>query len=109
LKTAALELVDNKTILHLGEECLYDFTLKSIFRDAQEIKLSKNESKLLEYFIQRANQVVSFEDIFDYIWEYDAPSKEAMKSLIKDIRRKIGKDYIKNVYGIGYIFERSSK
>jgi len=105
LKTVSLELVDNKIDIQLTENCLYNFCTKRILCDNQEIKLSKNESRLLEYFIKRVNQVVNFDEIYDYIWMYDLPTKEAIKSLIKDIRKKIGKECIKNVYGVGYIFE----
>ncbi len=105
LKTAALELVDNQIFINLSENCTYNPCRKIICCDNVDIKLSKKESRLLEYLIQRANQVVTFDDIYDYIWKYDHPSKEAIKSLIKDIRKKVGKDYIKNVHGIGYIFE----
>ena len=71
----------------------------------ENIKLSKNESRLLEYFIQRANQTITFDDIYDYIWEFEIPSKEAIKSIVKELRKKIGKDLIKNIYGVGYIFK----
>ena len=67
--------------------------------------MSKNESRLLEYFIKRKNQTITFDDIYDYIWEFEVPSKEAIKSIVKELRKKIGKDLIKNIYGTGYILE----
>ncbi|WP_201767400.1 MULTISPECIES: helix-turn-helix domain-containing protein [unclassified Lebetimonas] len=59
----------------------------------------------MEFLIQNANKVVSFDEISNYVWEYEYPSKEAVKSLVKEIRRKIGSQNIKNIYSIGYIFE----
>lgn len=105
LNKCALELVDNQVSLTLKENHSYDPCLKIMHSTQGDIKLSKNESRLLEYFIKRANQVVTFDDIYNYIWGYDLPTKEALKSLIKDLRKKLAKESIKNIHGIGYIFE----
>lgn len=105
LKKAALELVDNNLDITLKEGYTYNPCTKIACWGSGNIKLSKSESRLLEYFIKRANQTVTFDDIYDYIWEFELPSKEAIKSLIKELRRKIGKECIKNIYGIGYMFE----
>ncbi|WP_331775318.1 response regulator transcription factor [Sulfurospirillum sp. 1612] len=105
LKAAALELVDNNLNIQLSPLCVYNPCTKSVMIEKKEIKLSKSESRLLEYLIKRANQSVSFENIYDYIWEFEQPSKEAIKSIVKELRKKIGKDSIKNIYGIGYMLE----
>ena len=105
LEDVALELVDYNTKIKLKPNCIYNPCTKMIYCDKLEIKLSKNESRLLEYFIKRANQIVSFDNIYTYIWDFEAPSKEAIKSIVKELRRKIGKDLIRNVYGIGYIMK----
>jgi len=103
LKQVALELVDFNTTIKLGQNITYNHHNKMILNANNELPLSKNESRLLEYFIKRANQTITFDDIYDYIWEFEIPSKEAIKSIIKELRRKIGKDLIKNIYGVGYI------
>lgn len=105
LKSAALELVDNNLHIKLGSNYIYNPCTKSVLCGTENIKLSKSESRLLEYFIKRANQSVTFEDIYDYIWEFELPSKEAIKSIIKELRKKLGKESIKNIYGIGYMLE----
>jgi len=67
--------------------------------------LSKSESKLLEYFLNNKNKTITYEQIFDYIWDYEQPTKEAIKTIVKELRRKLGKDVIKNLYGVGYLCE----
>ncbi len=105
LEQASLELVDFNTKIKLTAECIYNPCAKIVCYGTKNIKLSKNESRLLEYFIQRANQTITYDAIYDYIWEFDVPTKEAIKSIIKELRRKIGKNLIKNIYGTGYILE----
>jgi DNA-binding response OmpR family regulator len=108
LEQAALELVDYNTDIKLTDACIYNPCAKIVSYNDNDIHLSQKESRLLEYMIKRANQVVSFDDIYAYIWDFDSPSKEAIKSIVKDIRKKIGKDVIKNIYGIGYTLEITS-
>lgn len=105
LEQVSLELVDFNTQVKLTTNCIYNPCSKILSCDSKNIKLSKNESRLLEYFIQRKNETITFESIYDYLWEFDIPSKEAIKSIVKELRRKIGKDMIKNIYGVGYLFE----
>lgn len=103
----ALELVDYILDVKIDPFYSYDPCKKVIIHGNKSIKLSNKESRLLEYLIKRANQSVSFEDIYEYLWEFDVPSKEAIKSIVKELRRKMGKDSIKNIYGIGYTLELS--
>ncbi len=106
LEKACLELVDYHLLIKLTKNYSYDQNKKVlIFKDKEEIHLAKNEIKLLEFFIYRKNEVISFEDIYDYLWEFEEPSKEAVKYVVKELRKKIGKNFIKNVYGIGYTLE----
>lgn len=39
------------------------------------------------------------------MWEFEQPTKEAIKSIVKELRKKIDNSFIKNLYGIGYLFE----
>ncbi len=105
LKKVALELVDNHVIVELLKGYKYDFCKKSVLHKGKTINLSKSESKLLEYFLKNKGNVLSFEQIADYLWDFEQPSKEAIKSIIKELRRKIDHDIVKNIYGIGYIYE----
>jgi DNA-binding response OmpR family regulator len=107
LEAVCLELADNKTEIKLYEQCIYNPYTKTIHINQKSNKLSMNESRLLEYFIKHPNQTVSYNSIYNYIWGIDTPSKEAIKFIIKELRKKIGKELIENIYGVGYIFKTS--
>ncbi len=102
LEFAALELVDNHVDVLFSNGCIYHTDEKTVQRGEKTNQLSKNESRLLEFLIQRRENAVTFEQIYDYMWEFEQPSKEAIKSIIKELRKKIGRECIKNIYGIGY-------
>ena len=78
---------------------------KALYVNGKISHLSKSESKLLEYFLNNKNKTITYEQIFDYIWDYEQPTKEAIKTIVKELRRKLGKDVIKNLYGVGYLCE----
>ena len=105
LEDVALELVGRKPTLRLNDEVEYDFGKKVLYINGEISHLSKSESRLLEYFLNNKNQTITYEQIFDYIWEYEQPSKEAIKTIVKELRRKLGEDVIKNLYGVGYLCE----
>ena len=105
LEDVALELGGRKPTLRLNDELEYDFGKKVLYINGEISHLSKSESRLLEYFLNNKNQTITYEQIFDYIWEYEQPSKEAIKTIVKELRRKLGKDVIKNLYGVGYLCE----
>ena len=105
LKVVALELVDNNLEIKLKNGCIYNPVKKIVCEGNKNIQLTLKESRLLEYFIKRENQSVTFDDIGEYLWDMEIPTKEAIKSVVKELRKKIGKECIKNVYGIGYMLE----
>ncbi len=105
LKIVALELVDNNLEIQLKNGCIYNPVKKIVCEGSKDIQLTLKESRLLEYFIKRESQSVTFNDIGEYLWDMELPTKEAIKSVVKELRKKIGKECIKNVYGIGYMLE----
>jgi len=105
LEDVAMELIGHTPMLQITSECKYDFCKKTICHQGDLIHLSKSESRLLEYFLKRSNQTVTYEQLFDYMWEFEQPSKEALKSIVKELRKKIDNNFIKNLYGVGYVCE----
>jgi two-component system, OmpR family, manganese sensing response regulator len=80
-------------------------------RDGQTIPLSDKECQLLAYFMQHPNQLLTHEQIGQYLWPTeDIPASNALVAQIKLLRRKIDldpsdrKSLINSVYGKGYRF-----
>jgi len=105
LEDVALELIGHTPMFQINPTCKYDFCKKIVCHKDELVHLSKSESRLLEYFLKRLNQTVTYEQLFDYMWEFEQPSKEALKSIVKELRKKIDNNFIKNLYGVGYVCE----
>ena len=105
----------NKNNLSFGDLVLNTITLKVTCTKTNEVvELIKKEFKLLEYFINNPNQVLSKEQIYDRVWgvenEIESNNLEVYLSFI---RRKLkvieSKVVIKSVRGMGYKIEYGNK
>jgi two-component system, OmpR family, response regulator len=68
--------------------------------------LRPKESACLQYLYQNRHRVVSTDELLQNIWNYeDMPSDDAIRTIIKELRKLLGKEHIVNVRGVGYRFE----
>jgi DNA-binding response OmpR family regulator len=106
-KSEIEESQDNKKVFLLDKDVLWDAKHQLLTNNREEVKLTKNERRLLELLSTDKTKVFTFFEIFDYISysdfdkEYDA---NQIRALVKLIRKKIPKNSILNVYGEGYRF-----
>jgi DNA-binding response OmpR family regulator len=68
-----------------------------------EIPLTCKELDLLDFLIKNNNRVCSAEELKDSLWENSLDATDsALKNLLNKIRKKIGKESISNISGVGY-------
>ena len=85
-------------------------TFKALGHRGQEIKLTKKEALLLKLLLDRKNQVVSRQQILQYVWGYDVyPSTRTIDNFILSFRKYFESDpknpqYIQSIRGVGYKF-----
>lgn len=90
--------------IKLDEDVYYDCINYLIEKEEEKIVLNKKERLLLDLLLENKNKVVSYKNIETIIWYYDdkVMTQDALKNVIKSLRKKISKDIIKNVSGLGY-------
>lgn len=72
----------------------------------EPVSLSRREFALLHLFMRRAGQVLSQADILEDLYDLDTERElNTIEVLIGRLRRKIGKDRITTLRGMGYRFE----
>ena len=64
LEDVAMELIDHTPMFSINDELKYDFSKKIIYIKEEACRLSKSESKLLEYFLNNKNQTITYEQLF---------------------------------------------
>ena len=91
-----------ENILHIDSKTTYDTLNKTLFINKEIIKLTKNEQLLLQLFAKHQKRTINYQEIENYIWSYDGMSMDALRSLVRALRKKLQGDFIDNVSGIGY-------
>jgi DNA-binding response OmpR family regulator len=103
LNSSAKQILNNGEILTIiNQNIKYNYVEKIIIKEDLEIKLTKNEARLLELLLSNKNKYTKNEDIKKQIWSQKEVSDSAFKSLINRLTNKIGKNSINNSFAIGY-------
>lgn len=99
--------------LAFGRELVIDPELWQATLKGEPLNLTRKEFDLLFCLAEHAGQVLSKEQLYSYVWKEDAHNvDEVVKAHIKTLRKKLtpaGKEYIKNVWGIGYQFSSNEE
>ncbi|NMB90214.1 MAG: response regulator transcription factor [Chloroflexi bacterium] len=79
-------------------------------RGEQPLDLSKTEWNLLEYFMRHPGQVLTRQNILDYVWSYDSQVQATMVDVyVSYLRGKVNqsgrKDPIQTKRGVGYFLK----
>ncbi|MFV0561877.1 response regulator transcription factor [Malaciobacter mytili] len=86
----------------ISNKLTYDFQTKKLFIDNKEIYLTHIEIEIFEYFINKKNQIITKDELAIIIYEDKYINENALKNVIYRLRKKIGKDLIKNDRNLGY-------
>jgi DNA-binding response OmpR family regulator len=96
------------TVLKVGDAAL-DLRTRQIVLDGTNIDLSAREFALAEIFFRHPGQVLSREQLLSQVWGYDFdPGSNIVDVYVGYLRRKLGKELIKSVRGMGYRLEKES-
>lgn len=98
-------------IVTLGDISI-NFTTMELTRGSEPISLTTQEFKVLKFFLQNQDRVVSREELLNEVWGYrNYPSTRTVDNHILRLRQKLEKDpahplYFKTIHGSGYKFVR---
>ncbi len=90
------------SVFKLSSNHCFDSLNQTLFQDDVNIKLTANEVEFLSLLIDKKDRIVSYSEIENYIWYGEYMSEDALKGLVKNLRKKISKDTIINHSRLGY-------
>ena len=112
---AIMKRIGNST----NETCIrcdgitFNYVDSKLTKEENEIILSKNESKLLKYLMENSCQTITKEQLMEALWDIDGNyvDENTVAVNIRRLRQKVEDNpstpkFIKNIRGIGYIFEK---
>jgi DNA-binding response OmpR family regulator len=91
-------------------ECEIDFAKMTARRAGKPVAVTKLEFKLLKYFLDNAERVLSRAELLDEVWGYNCyPTTRTVDNLILKLRQKLEQNpteprHLQTVYGAGYKF-----
>jgi DNA-binding response OmpR family regulator len=83
----------------------YTFDVQGLFlnHNHQKVALKTKEAKLLALFLKNPNKMLSYEQIFETLWEYhENPSQGSLRAYITTLRHALGKTKIETMKHLGY-------
>jgi len=83
----------------------FDNQTSTLIFNTKEIHLTKKERLLLDLFLTKKNQIVTYLEIEEYVWKGDYVSAESIRSLIRRLRKIFDNQYIETIIDTGYIFK----
>ena len=99
-------IILSSNIIELKEFGILDMDTKILTKDNKEIILSKKEYELLIFLIKHKNGFVTNDMIEEQLWNNESYiNSNVIQVTIFNLRKKAGKELIKNFRGFGYKIE----
>ena len=89
-------------IVKLDENTFFDMFNKNLVVDSEIVKLRTKELAFLELLLKNKNRYVSYNEIENFVWDDSIMTKDALKTLVKNLKTKIPKNLILNLTNSGY-------
>jgi DNA-binding response OmpR family regulator len=98
-----------ETLLRAGDAAL-DLRTRQAHCGDRTVDLSAREFAVAEFFFRHPGQVLSREQILSHVWGYDFdPGSNIVDVYVGYLRKKLGKERIESVRGMGYRLEKLSQ
>lgn len=101
LQKCTEDVIKEQSIFTIFGDFQFDILNHSLFLKKEQIPLTKKELLFLELLIKNSARAVKYDEFNSYVWNGDM-SEDALRSIVREIRRKTTKESIKNISGIGY-------
>jgi DNA-binding response OmpR family regulator len=91
-------------------ECEVDFKKMTVVRQGKSITLTSHEFRLLKFFTENAERVLSREELLNEVWGYNCyPTTRTVDNQMLKLRQKLEADpanprHLLTIYGAGYKF-----
>ena len=100
--------IEEDVSIELSEGFFYSRNKALLISEDIQTPLRHKEVDILEYFIENEGQMVRYEQLEESIWREEIMSRDAIRSQIRNIRKKLKVDLFENVSGLGYKFSRKT-
>ncbi|PHS56191.1 MAG: DNA-binding response regulator [Sulfurimonas sp.] len=107
LKLSISELLRFNTlstkIINLKNSFIWNNDLEELNCNNKLIRLTNKEKKVFVLFVNNINKILSTNEIIYEVWNNENEGNSTgLKTIIKNLRKKLPRNSIENIFGIGY-------
>jgi len=96
-------LYKNKALISISKTLYFDIKNLTLYKNNKEIHLKNKEAKLLALFLQKRDEVLTKNEIFEYLYDYnETPNETSLRTFICKLRTILPKGKIETLKEIGY-------
>lgn len=99
------KLNQKDTDIFLDENIYFNPITSELYIDSQKLELTKREKDLLVLLLDNRGKTISYENIENFVYQGETKSSDAIRSLLKRLRKKLPKDFILNSIEEGYFIK----
>ena len=91
--------------IFITENIYFSLITNELYINSQKVELTKKEKDLLILLLENRGKTISYENIEDFVYKREAKTSDAIRSLVKRLRKKIPMDLILNSIDEGYLIK----
>ncbi|MDF1877704.1 response regulator transcription factor [Sulfurimonas sp. SAG-AH-194-L11] len=92
--------------INIEDTIIFDIQTHTVHTIDKNYTMTHKESDFLHYLYKNRVRVVSSDELLQNIWDFnEMPTDDAVRTVIKNLRKYIGKEHILNIRGEGYKYE----
>lgn len=93
---------NSSTFVYFSSNSYFNTLNKTLVFNDKEIKLSQKEMELLNYMCLNKTRLITYQEIENIVWYDLIMSDNALRIIVKKLRKKLPKDTLDNIPRVGY-------
>ncbi|MDY0123119.1 response regulator transcription factor [Sulfurimonas sp.] len=97
------EYKTHQQLIKINDSVNFNLYANELIKEGEKIPLGHKEFLLLKLLLKHKNECVSFEEIYENVWQFnESHSYMSLRTYIKNLRKNIGKEHILSIKNFGY-------
>ncbi|GGD36931.1 DNA-binding response regulator [Malaciobacter pacificus] len=94
--------LNESSFIYLENDLIWDKQNNRLLKNNEPVKLTKNETKLFQLFINTNSETKTYEEIEDFIFDNCDENTKKIRNLLSRLKSKLGHELFETLYSYGY-------
>ncbi len=97
------EYKTQEQLIKINDTVDFNLYANELIKEGEKVALGHKESLLFKLLLKHKNECVSFENIYQNVWQFnESHSYMSLRTYVKNLRKHIGKEHILSIKNFGY-------